>query len=442
MKYLRIGFNWLILAGIGGAAFYYSDSWFRFATDYPELSIPAASALLSSLIFSFRRRVKTKERVANYFTEEKLMDPPANKFRYSDRMAYILAEMSDLAYFEVERENDNFIRFIGEAIKTDPSNAEMLGKLVDRYKELTRSISTSGTAIVSEKDLADLLDKNGFEYKPPYLNCGSAQGFMCVWKNRESPFVVVAFRGSEKKIEDWLTNADALPASPTEVEKGKVHRGFYRDFMGLKDQIEKTLSEICREVDNNCVPVYFTGHSLGGAVATIATRELMSDGEGACYTFGAPRVGDYEYFEFVKTPVYRIVNSSDIIPTVPPGAWTALFMKFIALLRFMLIKVKGAEKLLTEIEGWLDKLKDYRHFGDLRYLTDVQAGEFDKTFLLRNPSYLDVVQWFWRHITVSLGMPVKSHGMRIYREKLKSVAVRRIHHKSIGKAYGYFAARS
>ena len=63
----------------------------------------AASAVAGSGVFSFLRRAKSTDTSnKNYFTDSKLLSPPMKRPAYSDRMAYVLADMSDLAYYEFE----------------------------------------------------------------------------------------------------------------------------------------------------------------------------------------------------------------------------------------------------------------------------------------------------------------------------------------------------
>jgi len=389
----------------------------------------AVSAFLAWMAgFAFHRRVKSDKPEGDFFAKKDLMSVPENKGRYSDRMAYVLAEMSDLAYYEVEKSDDNFAKVIQRAIDTDYRDTVKLKGLLDYYKETTRSLSTNDKLLIeSEGHLKDTLKNSGFEYRPPYLNSESVQGFICVYKGLEAtpkePYVVVAFRGSEMKVEDWLTNADATPS--LNVDAGKVHGGFYDGFQKVKEEIESSLQKIREELGDD-IPVYFTGHSLGGGLATISARELMPDGNGACYTFGAPRVGDYKYFEFMKTPVYRIVNSSDIVPRVPPGVGSLAVTWLLSVLRWWFATIPWVTRALKEAEGWVNKLKDYRHFGDARYLTDVASGKCDKVMLLRNPNNFDVFQWFWRHVLISYGMPIKSHSMTIYRKKLAQIGLQRM----------------
>lgn len=70
-----------------------------------------------------------------------------------------------------------------------------------------------------------------------------------------------------------------------------------------------------------------TGHSLGGALATLFALELSSSQlakQGAIfvtmYNFGSPRVGNKRFADVYNEKVkdsWRVVNPRDIIPTVP-----------------------------------------------------------------------------------------------------------------------------
>lgn len=73
-------------------------------------------------------------------------------------------------------------------------------------------------------------------------------------------------------------------------------------------------------------------------------------------------------------------------------------------------------------EAFLDKLNGHRHFGDQCYLSDVAEGRFDTVRLLSNPLAMDRIAWMWRGVARNLGVPVRSHGMHIYRRKLLHIA--------------------
>ncbi|NJR20196.1 MAG: lipase family protein [Hyphomonadaceae bacterium] len=66
------------------------------------------------------------------------------------------------------------------------------------------------------------------------------------------------------------------------------------------------------------IGIYITGHSFGAAVAQIASAALERDNLAACYTYGAPRVGDLAFDRLVSCPHYRIVNGWDLVSTMPP----------------------------------------------------------------------------------------------------------------------------
>ncbi len=375
-------------------------------------------------IFSYLRRPKTTSQgKANYFTDDKLLSPPMRRPAYSDRMAYVLAEMSALAYYQFEGTggvvNDAAKHVLALATNDEDEIREWLEEFADEL--LIKGVD-------SEEFLRKILEKTGFELLDT-INITETQAFACKRVAQgEDPYIVIAFRGTEQKVSDWLTDARVVP---TEVGITKVHTGFREALMVETDSVGKTALKIVEDVlgmpaakdaNGESLPIFITGHSLGGALALLTTRELALDITGACYTYGAPRVANYEYFEGMKTPVYRVVNSADIVPRVPPGAITGLIVKLVQGLSWITGFMPVVSKLFDKLEAWLDKLNGYRHYGDQRYLTDVQSGRFETVKLLSNPPAIDRIIWMGQHIAVTLLAPVKSHGMAIYRKKLGFIA--------------------
>ena len=102
----------------------------------------------------------------------------------------------------------------------------------------------------------------------------------------------------------------------------KVHAGFFRAYTPIRTVLFESLEGLLKKRKR---PVYITGHSLGGALALMATAELANHDEAAvrdsiaaCYTFGCPKAGDRSFDQYVKVPLYRITNGVDIVPAVPP----------------------------------------------------------------------------------------------------------------------------
>ena len=198
---------------------------------------------------------------------DKLPTPPVNRAAYSDRMAWIMAHMAKLAYTPFE--------------ESDLDMEQLEYALQSGWFNLMKTFNQKGT-----------------------------QAFLA--KNDE--FAVLAFRGTQPtRWEDVRTDLRALKQKTIE---GKVHKGFKEAFDHVRDEI----FDIVDKSIGKDLPLYVTGHSLGAALATVATQELeekFHDLIAACYTFGSPRVGDGTYEKSIKAPVYRIVNTTDIVTLVP-----------------------------------------------------------------------------------------------------------------------------
>ncbi len=382
------------------------------------------SVIVGSGIFSFLRRPKkVSQGDAKYFADIKLLSPPMARPAYSDRMSYVLAEMSSLAYYEFEGS--------GGTLRNAAKN--FLNMAVDDEEEIRKWLETFADDLLikgvdSEEFLKKVLEKSGFDLLGT-VNVAETQAFVCkrVAEN-EAPYVVVAYRGTEKKVDDWLTDVKAVP---TEDGDTKIHTGFLEALKVETDSQGRTALKCIEDIlddpkakddSDNPLPLFITGHSLGGALALLTAKEVALDINGACYTYGAPRVANYEYFAGMKTPVFRVVNSADIVPRVPPGAIMGLIVKLVQGISWVTGFMPVVSKLFDKLEAWLDKLNGYRHYGDQRYLTDVKSGRFETVKLLSNPPAIDRIMWMGQQIGVSLFAPVKSHGMAIYRKKLNYIA--------------------
>lgn len=392
----------------------------------------AVLPFLRGAVAAYLRRPKSVTRLDSHLSEQRLLSPPLVRPAYSDRMAYVLAEMSDLAY----------VKFESRSHLVDEATEKALKSKLEGQAQIREFLETFSATLMSERRFSEsllrrILLNSGFELLT-VINVKQTQGFICKrTAPNEPPYVVLAFRGTEKKLADWLTDADCVPQ---DYQGGKVHRGFLNAFTGIHREIagdgtaedetveaivKKALDEARADGDGPPLPVFVTGHSLGGALALLTARLLLPDVTGACYTFGAPRVGDYEFFRRVKTPVYRIVNSSDVVPRVPPGAGMMVLRGIVRALSWWADFLPAVSRLLDKIEAVFDKLRGYRHYGDLRYLSDVAEGQFQDVRLLSNPPAADRIVWMWRRVAKSFRVPIKSHNMRIYREKLRHIALDR-----------------
>lgn len=263
-----------------------------------------------------------------------LVTPPVKRAAYSDRMAWVLASMCHLAYDKFE-----------DGGKT---KALLLKKLAGGGFKWIDGFSSSQTG---------------------------TQAFLVI--KDDGSYAVLAFRGTEQ---NWLDIQTDLRARRIRTPKGKIHLGFRNAFASIEEDIKKRL------VGLDGVPLYITGHSLGGALATVATQVLewdsrFTDQIAACYTFGSPRVGNDEYDSSIKSMFYRVVNTTDVVTIVP-----LLLMGFV-------------------------------HVGDVRFLMR-NMGEFRRSIPFPRRLF-----YFLGAGLLKFFKPwVQDHGILEYRRKLEAVA--------------------
>lgn len=133
--------------------------------------------------------------------------------------------------------------------------------------------------------------------------------------------IIVVFRGSEN-TENWLTNIQVWKVTCNECKGCKVHEGFYDAYKSLLT--ENLEGYIKAALDAN--PTYrviTTGHSLGGAIASLAAAGIAArfpEAKVTVYTCGQPRVGNQDFADFINNNVegsFRVVYKYDPVPHNP-----------------------------------------------------------------------------------------------------------------------------
>jgi hypothetical protein len=144
----------------------------------------------------------------------------------------------------------------------------------------------------------------------------------CYLANNDD-FLILVFRGTEIRQRPGQTDfcnivadivADAKILLVDSGQGGKVHQGF-KDAL---DEVweEKGLLDQLRSKDNGARTLWFTGHSLGGPLATLAAQRYGN--VRGLYTYGSPRVGDLDFKIGFPVKTYRFVNNNDFVTKVPP----------------------------------------------------------------------------------------------------------------------------
>lgn len=136
---------------------------------------------------------------------------------------------------------------------------------------------------------------------------------------------IIALRGTQTNNE-WINNASSRQVNfrTREPQYGRVHRGFQTAYEKVITQIRRAVQQL-----NPALPLYVTGHSLGGAVAIMTAANLTFDnsvprGRTHVYTYGSPRVGDPTFARFYNgllPNTFRVVNLADTVPITPPESF-------------------------------------------------------------------------------------------------------------------------
>lgn len=132
--------------------------------------------------------------------------------------------------------------------------------------------------------------------------------------------VIVALRGTTD-VKSWLASNDFKQVSYPKCGGCQVHEGFYNGYAEVsatvKDQVQLIFDKY-----RSATLIYVTGHSLGGAIATVAALDLKATfGKvSEFYSYGEPRVGNVAFATYFDSqiPVHRVIHYADIVPHVPP----------------------------------------------------------------------------------------------------------------------------
>jgi len=258
--------------------------------------------------------------MSNYFSETTLLDAPTERVAFSDRQAYVCAELSKLAYFRFEGGHtiDEILNVAKEIFGED----EKFNLL---EKQVRNMLSGSPEATMNSRDaLEKILKTAGFSLVEAFNETGT-QAFLCsrtVQRDNlpDKTVAYLTFRGTEpKEFQDIKTDINArLKSVDIDGEDIQFHSGYIEALGRVDKQINEELAKI------NYEQLIICGHSLGGALAIAFTRLYASGVNGACYTYGAPPVGAVEVQYGLKTPVYEIINELDIVPSLP-NPWLGSF---------------------------------------------------------------------------------------------------------------------
>ena len=198
-------------------------------------------------------------------------------------------------------------------------------------------------AYMDKANASKLVRKLGFTTVEFYDN-GGAQAYRFMNKHD----LVIVCRGTEPT--EWNDVKADLKAVPVMAETvSRVHKGF-------KQEVDDLWPMVCEDISRkaNCEKtLWFCGHSLGAAMATImasrAKHNIDLNDPIELYTYGSPRVGWRGYVDSLDVEHHRYVNNNDIVTKVP--------------LWIMGYRHHGIEHYIDS-EGDIDQEKGFARFWD------------------------------------------------------------------------------
>ncbi|KAJ9070553.1 hypothetical protein DSO57_1006893 [Entomophthora muscae] len=163
----------------------------------------------------------------------------------------------------------------------------------------------------------------------------STDGKGYVALDRTLKSIVVAFRGSYN-IRNWITNIN-IKLKELDVGDGtrglKAHTGFSNHAAAMSRKMIPIIRPLLAKYKKYTLAV--TGHSLGAAVATLASIDFKKEFDLpwsaiSLITYGEPRIGNPAFASWYNAhnPAHlRIVNNRDMVPHLPTNSMGYLHRK-------------------------------------------------------------------------------------------------------------------
>ncbi|KAL4431080.1 hypothetical protein ABPG75_006336 [Micractinium tetrahymenae] len=205
--------------------------------------------------------------------------------------------------------------------------------------------------------------------------------------------VVVAFRGTaslanvKADLQVWRARWPSGVGRPLLGTAPMIHWGFHRSWTaaGFDQRLLSMVKGIVDKAPAKPVKVLVTGHSLGGALATLCAQELATQLAGAVqvqvYCFGAPRTGNHAHARMYNKAVrqtWHVVNNEDVV--VKNGKFIVLYKRaghrvLINSLGDLVVRPTHAETVIRTLPG-ANSIRDHLMTSYIASLAAVLGSQF------------------------------------------------------------------
>lgn len=120
-----------------------------------------------------------------------------------------------------------------------------------------------------------------------------------IFRADDTKQIILSFAGSSS-LQNFVTDFTFVPVSYTGCPSAQAHLGFYTAYQSVVNDVKAGLSAALAA--NPTYTVAIVGHSLGGALVSLAYSDLKSQGQyrvTEAWSYGEPRVGNQQYSDCV-----------------------------------------------------------------------------------------------------------------------------------------------
>lgn len=359
------------------------------------------------------------------------------------RKGTVVLELQYIEFSDDERSNRQFS--LAQKLRApkgaSPGEANWELLLTDRILEVLSKTNSNGVDTTKCIGETLMLSMGKGLHKVCSMDNSQTDTQASVWADYENRQIVLSFRGTEQiKVKDVLTDINLVqvrffPGLVKQFDKGEdvggvnedalrqvlIHKGFLSAFRSIQPAVLQTLSMLLASDTNDgdkkkeiAWTVHITGHSLGGALASLTTFDLARIAQGyflddayssisrgdndrsffetlfddnwqdpavniigsslsgknskvtppslvqslrdstfVTYTYGAPRVGNPRFSQIsdaIAPHHYRIVNDKDVVPRVPRSSTANRLLEYSHAGKTVAVATNGTKEAIW-IEG-------------------------------------------------------------------------------------------
>jgi triacylglycerol lipase len=214
---------------------------------------------------------------------------------------------------DVDRAIKGYIPLLEQCYRLAREEAVVFPPGYERVAEITANASLM--AMAAGADIAPSVQATAEAMAAAAVN---PEKFGFLVREQATGALLVVIRGT-MVIEEWLKNFTAIP-NPYDFVRGfgLVHLGFEAVYGSVRNSIVNALQN-----QPPATRITFVGHSLGGAMVTLAAPDVMINMQRRLvdvFTVGGPRLGKGDFRENFDDRVedcFRVTNQFDIVPHLP-----------------------------------------------------------------------------------------------------------------------------